>query len=280
MPGRGRLSRARAIAGAGCGRPSRARPSIAGLGCAHRGRWVRPSVAGAGCSRPSRARAAPLRARIENACTTSSNMACAIVGACLRLVDFMQRLQLPRQVRFWFCLLRSSTHEENTLQGAGCVDRGRTLQLSRAVLCPGAAVYHEPGLRPSRARVAAVHRGRGLLHCGRGLRMLAQHQATWPVRLSALAFAWWTLCNGCNYLGRSGFGSVFCAVARTKKTRCKARDASIAGAHCSCHEQCCARARQSITSPGCAHRGRGSQPSIAGAGCSIASAVYSCPEQC
>ena len=171
VPGRGRLSRARAIAGAGCGRPSRARPSIAGLGCAHRGRWVRPSVAGAGCSRPSRARAAPLRARIENACTTSSNMACAIVGACLRLVDFMQRPQLPRQVRFWFCLPRSSTHEENTLQGAGCVDRGRTLQLSRAVLCPGAAVYHEPGLRPSRARVAAVHRGRGLLHCKRGLQL-------------------------------------------------------------------------------------------------------------
>ena len=180
--------------------------------------------------------------------------------------------------------------------------------LPRSAL-PGAAVYRGPGLsralgaavrrgrgrlsrawaapiagagcgRPSRARVAAVHRGRGLLHCGRGLRMLALHQATWPVRLSALAFAWWTLCNGRNYLGRSGFGSVFRAVARTKATRCKAWDASIAGAHCSCHEQCCARARQSITSPGCAHRGRGSQPSIAGAGCSIASAVYSCPEQC
>ena len=148
---------------------ARARPSIAGPG--YRGRWVRPSVAGAGCSRPSRTRAAPLRARIENACTTSSNMACAIVGACLRLVDFMQRLQLPRQVRFWFCLLRSSTHEENTLQGAGCVDRGRTLQLSRAVLCPGAAVFREPGLRPSRARVAAVHRGRGRLHCKRGLQL-------------------------------------------------------------------------------------------------------------
>ena len=175
VPGRGRLSRARAIAGAGCGRPSRVRPSIAGLGCAHRGRWVRPSVAGAGCSRPSRARAAPLRARIENACTTSSNMACAIVGACLRLVDFMQRLQSPRQVRFWCCLLRSSTHEENTLQGAGCVDRGRPLQLP---------------------------------------------------------------------------------------------------------EQCCARARPSIASLGCAHRGRGLQPSIAGAGCSIAVAVYSCPEHC
>jgi hypothetical protein len=144
----------------------------------------------------------------------------------------------------------------------------------------GAAVYRGPGLRPSRALGAAVHRGRGLLHCGRGLRMLALHQATWPVRLSALVFAWWTLCNGCNYLGRSGFGSVFRAVARTKKTRCKARDASIAGAHCSCHEQCCARARPSFASLGCAHRGRGLQPSIAGAGGSIASAVYSCPEQC
>ena len=150
--------------------------------------------------------------------------------------------------------------------------RGR---LSRARAIAGAGCG-----RPSRARVAAVHRGRGLLHCGRGLRMLALHQATWPVRLSALAFAWWILCNGCNHLGRSGFGAVFCAVARTKKTRCKARDASIASSHCSSPEQCCARARPSIASPGCAHRGRGSQPSIADAGCSIAVAVYSCPEHC
>ena len=172
---------------------------------------------------------------------------------------------------------RGRLSRARAIAGAGCgVRRGRG-RLSRAWAAPIAGAGCG---RPSRARVAAVHRGRGLLHCGRGLRMLAQHQATWPVRLSALAFAWWTLCNGCNYLGRSGFGSVFRAVARTKKTRCKARDASIAGAHCSCHEQCCARARQSITSPGCAHRGRGSQPSIAGAGCSIASAVYSCPEQC
>ena len=80
MPGRGRLSRARAIAGAGCGRPSRARPSIAGLGagrefqrslervlhCRARGRGLQLcghtmlALQGAGCTR-----GAALRSRID-----------------------------------------------------------------------------------------------------------------------------------------------------------------------------------------------------------------------
>ena len=140
--------------------------------------------------------------------------------------------------------------------------RGR---LSRARAIAGAGCG-----RPSRARVAAVHRGRGLLHCGRGLRMLALHQATWPVRLSALAFAWWILCNGCNHLGRSGFGAVFCAVARTKKTRCKARDASIAGAPCSF---------PSSAVPGRGRLLRAWAAPIAGAGCSRPSRARAAPLQ-